>query len=50
MKRRELLQRSAAFGFMAAMPFSARGKKPDYRSMDSSNDIPLGQSTVVRTP
>ena len=27
MKRRELLQRSAAFGFMAAMPFSARGKK-----------------------
>ncbi len=50
MKRRELLQRSAAFGFMAAMPFTARGKKPDYRSMDSANDIPPGQPTVVPNP
>jgi putative intracellular protease/amidase/YHS domain-containing protein len=50
MKRRELLQRSAAFGFMAAMPFSARGENPDYTSIDSSNDIPPGQSTVVPNP
>jgi hypothetical protein len=50
MKRRELLQRSAAFGFMAAIPFSIRGKKPDYRSVQSSNDIPLAQSTVVPNP
>jgi hypothetical protein len=41
MKRRELLQRSTAFGFMAAIPFSIRGKKPDNRSTQSSNDIPL---------
>jgi len=47
MKRRELLQRSAAFGLMAAMPFSIRGKKPEYISMESANDIPLGQSAVV---
>jgi hypothetical protein len=50
MKRRELLQRSAAFGFMAAMPFSIRGKKPDFGSMRSSNDIPPGQLTVVPNP
>jgi putative intracellular protease/amidase len=50
MKRRELLQRSAAFGFMAAMPFSTRGESPDYRFMDSSNEIPPGQSTVVPNP
>src|SRR6266478_1008654 len=50
MKRRELLRRSAAFGFMAAIPFSIRGKKPDYRSMQSSNGTPLAQSTVVPNP
>jgi hypothetical protein len=50
MKRRELLQRSAAFGFMAAIPFSIHGKKPEYTSMESSNDISQAQSTVVPNP
>ena len=50
MKRRDLLHRSAAFGFMAALPFSIHGKKPDFGSMRSSNDIPPGQPTVVPNP
>ena len=49
MKRRDLLQRSAAFGFMAALPFSVHGKNPDFGSMDHQMIFPQASRLSFRT-
>jgi putative intracellular protease/amidase/YHS domain-containing protein len=50
MKRRELLQRSAAFGCIAAIPFLIAGAESDSKLADSSADIPLMTPAPVTNP
>ena len=47
MKRRELLQSSAAFGFIAAIPFLIPSRESKRGPAESSNDIPPGKASPV---
>jgi putative intracellular protease/amidase/YHS domain-containing protein len=50
MKRRELLQRTGAFGFMAAIPFLIPGAESQSKLAESSDDIPPGEPAPVTNP
>jgi transcriptional regulator GlxA family with amidase domain len=50
MKRRELLQTSAAFGFMAAIPFLQPDTKSNSAPTRPSDEVPSARPTAVRSP
>jgi putative intracellular protease/amidase/YHS domain-containing protein len=50
MKRRELLQRTCAFGFMAAIPILIPGAESQSKLAESSDDIPPGKPAPVTNP
>jgi transcriptional regulator GlxA family with amidase domain len=50
MKRRELLQKSAAFGFVAAIPFLIPGAESKSELPESSNDMLPGKPNPVLNP